>query len=209
MYEEAETAQIKEYIESSTATKVQDALFELLQKEPRNDQAWTIAAQLTPQSYQRNEFLRQVFECSNNADLADWAFDTLVALKEGSAIKMSDPPFDFLVIKTDRKLLLDDLLDIAVSMQEPENENLSMPVQGKQLDDIHIEQGKSTIPLISLRGIGKIFMITSVFVAILLFIDNPLNQFVVNADYDPFCCCFIPLLIVNGVVYMIGFFVRK
>jgi hypothetical protein len=58
--------QIQHLLRSAQIEEARAGLVQLLQSLPRNDQAWTIAAQLTSDAGQRQTFLKRVFEYSAN-----------------------------------------------------------------------------------------------------------------------------------------------
>ncbi len=94
-------------------TRLAEARVELvawLHSHPRDDRAWTIAAQLTSDHEQRKEFLRRVFDCSPNMNLADWAFRSLGQLADGPGDKLALPPVESLVVLSDSRVALNELV---------------------------------------------------------------------------------------------------
>ena len=207
---------IQDLIQSARLEEAKIELENLLRNTPGNGYAWTIAAQLTSELEQREEFLRRVFEYSDDSNLADWAFRNLgQALSDKPPVKFSSPPIESLIVRNDARIALDNL------MVEPTNKNPSESYLESQVLPVHdivrpafpleIQDApikKRNLP-VSLKDFGKWTMLAAgiLFIASVYF--EPVRAFFVVTGLPSFYCCFVPLFILGSLSFIAGIFVER
>ena len=212
--------QIRYLVQSEQLEEAQAELLNLLSYAPRNGEAWTIAAQLTSDLEQRKEFLRRVFEYSANPELADWAFHNLGEyLSKGSIEKLSPPPIESLIIRSDTKISLDHLLVLpekgeptpSASSNVPPPTDVSKndaPAPPSGMQDWQIKV-KETTPLFSVKRLGEWIILVGglIFIASVYF--EPLSNFFRCYRISSLFYCFLPMFVLGLITVLIGFFVDK
>jgi hypothetical protein len=200
---------IQYLIQSAQLEEAQTELANLLGQTPRNEKAWAIAAQLTSDRQQRKQFLRRVFEFSDDADLADWAFRNLgEQLSDKPPDSLSIPPIEALMVRGDARIPLDDLLVHAMPKDQPISCPADKVPPAPSLID-HERQANRRHLSFSVKWLGKWIMIVGGIIFITSVYYKPLLAVFVVNRLSPFYHCFVPLFLLGVFALLVGFVVDK
>ena len=239
MYIDSEVTHIRHLILSGKVDEARSELISTLTKNPYDDQAWTLAAQLTSNIDQRKIFIKRVFDCSDVMELADWGFQNFGKLEMGTEREISVPPIEYLAMQNHQRILLDELVNVALNPPVPAppparrmktqvvSESAKNTVESN-VPHITLEENQnkvqtersskninashieeSTIQLFSMKAIGKWIMVGAGLLFIVIIYSEPFMQFFVYNQISPLYCCFIPLFLIGAVVTIVGYLTDK
>lgn len=238
MYVDSEMTHIRHLILSGKEVEGKLELIRVLTENPYNDQAWTLAAQLTSDPEQRKLFVKRVFDCSDNMELADWGFQNFSKLEMGQEREISIPPSEYLSMQNHRRLALDELVDLALNPPAPApepafqltrqvvpetTEHIVKPIApvspsvGNQLqvsstrhtEAVNEPMIESTMPLFSLKAIGK-WTIVAAGIFFIVIVYNPYLLFwFMQFGIYPFYFCVLPMFFVGLIMTIAGYLIEK
>jgi hypothetical protein len=238
MYVDSEMTHIRHLILSGKEREGKSELIRVLTENPYLDQAWTLAAQLTSDAEQRKLFVKRVFDCSDNMELADWGFLNFSKLEMGQEREISIPPSEYLAMQNHRRLAMDELVDLALnppapapepafrlmtehSQEPPEHSVEPIALLSPSLVNqnnvskadhsraVNEPMVESTLPLFSLKTIGKWTIVAAgVFFIAIMYSPYLLFWFMQFRIY-PFYHCVLPMAFLGAVTLFVGYLIKK
>jgi len=205
-------------IQSGQLNEAKAELETYLINAPTDDKAWTIASLLTSDFEQRKEYLTRVFNLSEDTDLANWAFQNLgEMLSEDPAYLPTSPPDESLVINTEKRISLNNLIRISAeeSKSTPDITKVSsfeeeVGIESPSPTEITYKSTQNKFhQLFSVKRLGEWIIIIGGLILILAVYSAPFRSFFINIRLSPFYYCFLPMLVFGLVIIVIGFFVDK